>query len=402
MERSAVNAEKGSKIDSSKRIASRARPARENTKIQLDFASGLVQRARCWGCGPSLESIAGVISKMPVAQRRAAALSLQRTKGNRFVQGLAVQAKCEPNCTRLPDQLKAGIESLSGIGMSDVRVHANSDRPAELNALAYTQGNQIHLGPGQERHLPHEAWHVVQQKQGRVRPTMQMKGVGINEDDGLEREAAEISEEMRCKWSTTSQPRYLEKYTPISAEPIQLMKFQFNNKEYDTDHLKGEDRKRVLEELKQRFPAASPPDIQEAIEILEQGFSVEKIIRGDIPSGQTPITAAATAVTPTETEEMEITDENTIQIGGGVRFKVKIYNSMTDWIDGYCHKIDGKKYQVYVANRDNRALFGNYVWVDLDKEDKIEPYKEIGMRQPKRPRSDLPLPEAKGQEPTRG
>lgn len=230
---------------------------------------------------------------------------------------------------------------------------------------------------------------------------MQMKGVGINEDDGLEREAAEISEEMRCKWSTTSQPRYLEKYTPISAEPIQLMKFQFDNKEYDTDHLKGEDRKRVLEELKQRFPAAAPPDIQEAIEILEQGISVEKIIRGDIPSGQTPITAAAAAVTPTETEEMEITDEDTIQIGGGVRFKVKTYNSMTDWIDGYCHKIDGKKYQVYVANRDNRALFGNYVWVDLDKEDKIEPYKEIGMRQPKRPRSDLPLPEAKGQEPTK-
>jgi hypothetical protein len=27
--------------------------------------------------------------------------------------------------------------------------------------------------PGQEQHLPHEAWHVVQQKQGRVKPTGQ-------------------------------------------------------------------------------------------------------------------------------------------------------------------------------------------------------------------------------------
>lgn len=35
----------------------------------------------------------------------------------------------------------------------------------------YSQGTDIHIGPGQEKHLPHEAWHVVQQKQGRVKPT---------------------------------------------------------------------------------------------------------------------------------------------------------------------------------------------------------------------------------------
>ena len=42
---------------------------------------------------------------------------------------------------------------------------------------------------GREQHLAHEAWHVVQQKQGRVKPTLQMKGVAINDDGGLEREA---------------------------------------------------------------------------------------------------------------------------------------------------------------------------------------------------------------------
>ncbi|MCF5622712.1 DUF4157 domain-containing protein, partial [Pseudomonas syringae] len=90
----------------------------------------------------------------------------------------------------MPDPLKNGIEHLSGMNMDHVRVHFNSDKPAQLNAHAYAQGSQIHLAPGQEKHLPHEAWHVVQQAQGRVRPTMQMKGgVNINDDGGLEREA---------------------------------------------------------------------------------------------------------------------------------------------------------------------------------------------------------------------
>ncbi len=94
------------------------------------------------------------------------------------------------NQTGMPNQLKAGIESLSGMDLSDVRVHRNSGKPAQLNALAYAQGNDIHLGPGQEQHLPHEAWHVVQQRQGRVNTTMQMAGgVAVNDDVGLEREA---------------------------------------------------------------------------------------------------------------------------------------------------------------------------------------------------------------------
>ena len=82
------------------------------------------------------------------------------------------------------------MESLSGLSMSDVKVHRNSDKPAQLQAHAYAQGTDIHLGPGQEKHLPHELGHVVQQKQGRVKPTMQLKGkVNINDDAGLEKEA---------------------------------------------------------------------------------------------------------------------------------------------------------------------------------------------------------------------
>lgn len=94
------------------------------------------------------------------------------------------------NKTGMPDQLKSGIENLSGMDMSDVKVHYNSPKPAQLQAHAYAQGTNIHLAPGQQKHLPHEAWHVVQQKQGRVKPTMQMQGnVNINDDVKLEREA---------------------------------------------------------------------------------------------------------------------------------------------------------------------------------------------------------------------
>ncbi len=52
------------------------------------------------------------------------------------------------NNTGMPDNLKAGVESLSRIDMSDVRVHYNSSKPAEVGALAYTQGQNIHVAPG--------------------------------------------------------------------------------------------------------------------------------------------------------------------------------------------------------------------------------------------------------------
>ncbi|MCB1881526.1 MAG: DUF4157 domain-containing protein, partial [Gammaproteobacteria bacterium] len=86
--------------------------------------------------------------------------------------------------------MKSGIEQLSGTDISDVKVHYNSDKPARLQAHAYAQGTDIHIAPGEEKQLPHEAWHVVQQKQGRVQPTRQAPGnINVNDDAGLEREA---------------------------------------------------------------------------------------------------------------------------------------------------------------------------------------------------------------------
>jgi hypothetical protein len=87
------------------------------------------------------------------------------------------------------DGLRAQVERLSGFDLSNVRVFENSARPAEVEAHAYTQGNDIHLGPGQEQHLGHELWHVVQQRRGHVRVTTQVGGRGVNDDERLEREA---------------------------------------------------------------------------------------------------------------------------------------------------------------------------------------------------------------------
>jgi hypothetical protein len=66
--------------------------------------------------------------------------------------------------TGLPSQLRSGIENLSGYSMDNVQVHYNSSQPGQLQALAYSQGTDIHVGPGGGGGaLAHEAAHVVQQ-----------------------------------------------------------------------------------------------------------------------------------------------------------------------------------------------------------------------------------------------
>lgn len=93
------------------------------------------------------------------------------------------------NKTGLPDNLKSGMENLTGHSLDDVKVHRNSEKPAQMQAHAYAQGTDIHLGPGQDKHLPHELGHVVQQKDGNVKPTTQQNGQDVNDDKGLEKNA---------------------------------------------------------------------------------------------------------------------------------------------------------------------------------------------------------------------
>ena len=117
----------------------------------------------------------------------------QLAKEEELLQGkfepLQLKEGAKKNDTGLPNNLKAGIEGLSGTSLDGVKVHYNSAKPAKLQAHAYAQGKNIHVASGQEKHLPHEAWHVVQQAQGRVRPTMSKGGAQINDDQSLETEA---------------------------------------------------------------------------------------------------------------------------------------------------------------------------------------------------------------------
>lgn len=93
------------------------------------------------------------------------------------------------NLTGIPETTKQRFEEMSGYSFDDVRIHYSSDKPARLKALAYTRGSQVYIAPGQERCLEHELVHVVQQKEGRVRPTLRIGNIPVNDDAALEREA---------------------------------------------------------------------------------------------------------------------------------------------------------------------------------------------------------------------
>ena len=143
-----------------------------------------------------------------------------------------------PNNTGMPDTLKAGVEQLSGLDMSDVKVHYNSSKPASVQAYAYTQGTDIHVATGQEKHLGHEAWHVAQQKQGRVQPTTTVAGMPVNDNAGLESEADVMggkavqmkSKENKSEVVANSVSQNFSKINSISqfvdneSKPFQLMK----------------------------------------------------------------------------------------------------------------------------------------------------------------------------------
>lgn len=91
--------------------------------------------------------------------------------------------------TGIPGAMQERFEASSGLSFDDVRIHYNSPRPAKIGALAYTQGTQVYIGPGQERHLKHELGHVLQQKRGIVKADGHLNGLPVNRNPRLERAA---------------------------------------------------------------------------------------------------------------------------------------------------------------------------------------------------------------------
>jgi hypothetical protein len=103
----------------------------------------------------------------------------------------------QENTTGMPDSVKSKMESGLGSDFSDVKIHDNSSKAPDIGALAYTQGSDIHFAPGQfkpdttggQQLLGHELTHVVQQREGRVKPTTEVNGMPVNDNPGLENEA---------------------------------------------------------------------------------------------------------------------------------------------------------------------------------------------------------------------
>ncbi|MCL1977595.1 MAG: DUF4157 domain-containing protein [Candidatus Bathyarchaeota archaeon] len=109
----------------------------------------------------------------------------------------APNASTSTGGSALPSDIRERFEKRSGYSLADVLVHYNSEEPAKLGAYAYARGNTVHIGPGQEQHLPHEIGHVVQQKAGLVRPTGTINGVNVNTDETLEKKADGCNGDVR-------------------------------------------------------------------------------------------------------------------------------------------------------------------------------------------------------------
>lgn len=99
----------------------------------------------------------------------------------------------------MPVVVRSKMERAFGVDFSGVRIFEGA-RAEALGARAYTQGTEIHFAPGEYRPesargqeiLGHELAHVVQQSQGYVGQTTEMRGVAVNADAGMETAADEM------------------------------------------------------------------------------------------------------------------------------------------------------------------------------------------------------------------
>lgn len=126
----------------------------------------------------------------------------------------------KPNRTGIPSYMKQDFETRSGLSYDDVRVHYSSPKPAELGALAYTQGTHVYIGPGQERHLSHELVHVAQQKRGEVRPTGKLGYVYVNDDSELERQADRGIVAQRAQASSGSPSHIIQRMIGMEYQTV--------------------------------------------------------------------------------------------------------------------------------------------------------------------------------------
>ena len=205
-----------------------------------------------------------------------------------------VQAKSDGNQTGMPDGLKADMEHALGADFSDVRVHDNSGNAPALGALAYTQGTDIHMAPGQYRPespagrelLAHELAHVVQQREGKVKPTIQRK---VSEEDLRKRKSqtgrvARLTQQFEKGQS--SQPKSSSAPQEVSQDRVAKLRQRYeggsSSEPKTTSAPKPTSQERVSK-LRQRFEgggtgsqptgsSSKEPVSQERVSKLRQRF----------------------------------------------------------------------------------------------------------------------------------
>ncbi|WP_437322462.1 eCIS core domain-containing protein [Sorangium sp. So ce394] len=204
-------------------------------RIAVDRSTPKTSRsaARTWRARPPAPLLARtrtMTSARPPAEPARAAL--ERAFGAELFAGAATRPGVgggsgpdrAVNLTGIPSPVKAKMEAAFAADFSGVRVHPSSSRAVALGALAYTQGSEIHVAPGQwapettrgQELLGHELAHVVQQRAGRVQATAQYKGIKLNDAPALEAEA----DAMGARAARAGLPRAMARAPETPSEPL--------------------------------------------------------------------------------------------------------------------------------------------------------------------------------------
>ncbi len=161
------------------------------------------------------------------------------SKGNLFEQGdfftPPVQMKRNED---LPEDFQTKMESSFGEDFSNVKINKDSKDANELDALAFTQGNNIHFKNGEfdssskngQELIAHELSHVVQQRHRDIGTTHKENNYDVNDNEGLEKEAdinakKAVNGEMISNPFSTNQNTNSSPNTNVSQKknlPIQL------------------------------------------------------------------------------------------------------------------------------------------------------------------------------------
>lgn len=101
----------------------------------------------------------------------------------------------------LPTPVQHKMERALGADFSSVRIH-EGPLARTIGAQAFTRGTDVHFAPGQyqphttagQQVLGHELAHVVQQSQGRARPSTRVGGMAVDASPQLEHEAEQAGQ----------------------------------------------------------------------------------------------------------------------------------------------------------------------------------------------------------------